>query len=216
MALARWKDLVMDAREVDAVAAFWSRVLGRRVVDRKADGARLDGGSPEEVIWIDRVPEPRTAKDRVHLDLVGEVGDVIAAGATVVERQPGWTVVTDPEGGRHCIFPPGEPTALVIDAADEVALTAWWAEVFGTHPAPGPEGGPRWLAVPEAPFDVWKFVAVPEGKTVKNRRHWDVICDDVPALVSRGARLLRAPDDEVDWHVLADPEGNEFCAFSSH
>jgi hypothetical protein len=26
--------------------------------------------------------------------------------------------------------------------------------------------------------------------------------------------LLRAPDDQIHWHVLADPEGNEFCAFA--
>ena len=29
----------------------------------------------------------------------------------------------------------------------------------------------------------------------------------------RGARLLREPDDDISWHVLADPEGNEFCVF---
>jgi hypothetical protein len=25
--------------------------------------------------------------------------------------------------------------------------------------------------------------------------------------------VLREPDGDIDWHVLADPEGNEFCAF---
>jgi hypothetical protein len=32
-------------------------------------------------------------------------------------------------------------------------------------------------------------------------------------LLDAGATLLRAKDDEIHWHVLADPEGNEFCAF---
>ncbi len=38
---------------------------------------------------------------------------------------------------------------------------------------------------------------------------------DIAALVARGARVLRplgaVPDEE--WAILADPEGNEFCAF---
>ena len=33
--------------------------------------------------------------------------------------------------------------------------------------------------------------------------------------MSRGARILREPDDEIDWFVLADPEGNEFCVFGA-
>jgi hypothetical protein len=56
---------------------------------------------------------------------------------------------------------------------------------------------------------------VPEPKAVKNRVHWDLVCDDVDALVAKGATLLRGPDDDIDWHVLADPEGNEFCVFPS-
>ena len=105
--------------------------------------------------------------------------------------------------------------ALVAISLGAARAARWWAEVFGVSPRIGPEGLPRWLPVPDAPFDVWKFVGVPEPKTVKNRRHWDLWCDDVPALVDHGATLLRAPDDDVSWHVLADPEGNEFCAFGS-
>ena len=54
---------------------------------------------------------------------------------------------------------------------------------------------------------------MPEPKTVKNRVHLDVTTHDVVALVAAGAVVLREPDDEVRWHVLADPDGNEFCAF---
>jgi hypothetical protein len=43
--------------------------------------------------------------------------------------------------------------------------------------------------------------------------HWDVDSGDVPDLVGRSATILREPDDEVTWTVLADPEGNEFWAF---
>jgi hypothetical protein len=64
------------------------------------------------------------------------------------------------------------------------------------------------------PFDYLCFAAVPEPKSAKNRIHWDVVAPDVYALVAAGARILREPDDDIVWHVLADPEGNEFCAFS--
>ncbi len=88
--------------------------------------------------------------------------------------------------------------------------------MLGATLSPGPEGIKRWLRdVPGLPYDVWKFVEVPEPKTVKNRWHWDVVCDDIDALVAKGATLLREPDDDIHWHILVDPEGNEFCAFGS-
>jgi hypothetical protein len=87
--------------------------------------------------------------------------------------------------------------------------------VLHAETVPGPDATPRWLAgVPGLPFDVWKFVPVPEPKTVKNRVHWDLVSSDVDGLVSRGATVLRLPDEDVRWHVLSDPEGNEFCVFA--
>ncbi|WP_459981910.1 VOC family protein [Nocardioides sp. AN3] len=55
---------------------------------------------------------------------------------------------------------------------------------------------------------------VPEPKTVKNRIHWDLDVADLELLTGDGATVLRAPDDEISWTVMADPEGNEFCAFT--
>jgi len=55
---------------------------------------------------------------------------------------------------------------------------------------------------------------VQEPKKGKNRIHWDVTAQDVVPLVEAGATVLREPDEEIDWHVLADPEGNEFCVFT--
>jgi hypothetical protein len=59
------------------------------------------------------------------------------------------------------------------------------------------------------------FQLVPESKTVKNRLHLDLRCEDVHAetarLVALGARVLTTTGPSADWVVLADPEGNEFC-----
>ena len=63
------------------------------------------------------------------------------------------------------------------------------------------------------PFEM-VFGGVPEPKTVKNRIHWDVDAEDVQLLLDHGATVLREPRRRRSaGHVLADPEGNEFCAF---
>jgi hypothetical protein len=60
---------------------------------------------------------------------------------------------------------------------------------------------------------IW-ICPVPEAKTVKNRVHMDVF-GDTDELVALGATVLRLrDDDERNWDVLADPEGNEFCVFT--
>jgi hypothetical protein len=72
------------------------------------------------------------------------------------------------------------------------------------------------MAGPTAPTIV--FVQVPESKTIKNRLHIDVnpTDRDQDAELERLLGLGATPADvgqtgEENWHVLADPEGNEFC-----
>ncbi|WP_324643011.1 VOC family protein [Pseudarthrobacter sp. LT1] len=62
------------------------------------------------------------------------------------------------------------------------------------------------------------FQTAPEGKTVKNRVHWDVRLDGRDKdevrreLEARGASFLwSARQGPHSWHTMADPEGNEFC-----
>ncbi|MEO5321466.1 VOC family protein [Arthrobacter sp. CC3] len=62
------------------------------------------------------------------------------------------------------------------------------------------------------------FQTAPEGKTVKNRVHWDVRLDGRDKdevrkeLEARGATFLwTASQGPHEWHTMADPEGNEFC-----
>ncbi|MBI4218752.1 MAG: VOC family protein [Chloroflexi bacterium] len=65
------------------------------------------------------------------------------------------------------------------------------------------------------------FVRVPEGKTVKNRLHLELVAEDLDAEVQRLVKLggeivdrrIRAPRGAppIAWVVMKDPEGNEFC-----
>ena len=92
-------------------------------------------------------------------------------------------------------------------------IAAWWADVLGGVHKDHEEGYSYVESITGAPFDALVFVPVPEPKSVKNRIHVDVTTSDVQLLVDAGAELLRAQDDEIGWSVLADPDGNEFCAF---
>ena len=52
------------------------------------------------------MPEPKQAKNRVHIDVFGDVDELVTRGATIVERHERWTVMADPEGNEFCVFPP--------------------------------------------------------------------------------------------------------------
>jgi predicted enzyme related to lactoylglutathione lyase len=190
----------------------------------------LRGAAPTDTIWINRVPEPRTVKQRVHVDVTAtSIDAVVALGATVAwpaeESGLDWTLMTDPEGGELCLFlrpdqpssPAARPYALVVDAADSTeskAMAEWWASILGGRSA---DKGRGWWWVegaPGMPFATFDFVPVPEPKSVKNRIHWDVTSSDLPGVLAAGATVLAEPTPDIRWHVLADPAGNEFCLFA--
>jgi hypothetical protein len=220
MAIATYKDLCIDAVDAAAMGRFWAGVLHLEL-ELAADGdAKLVGPTPRHTVWINRVPEPVTVKQRLHLDVrADDVDDIVALGGDLVDRDSfPWAVMKDVEGGEFCVFPAreGRPAGLaeiVVDTADPVRISTWWAEVLGAGREDHEHGYSFLENVPDAPFEWIAFVPVPEGKTVKNRIHIDVTTSDVQLLVDAGARLLRASDDEISWSVLADPDGNEFCAF---
>jgi hypothetical protein len=217
----RFKDICLDADEPGRLGPFWATALGLTWHTQAGGDGWLSGPTPLHTIWVNAVPEPRTVKARVHLDIyAANLDPLLADGATVVLPQADgrrWTVLADPEGTEFCAFPHEDPPAqrlhgLVVDCADPKAEASWWAGVFGE---PAVDNGEWWtIERPSgAPFTM-DLNVVPEPKTVKNRVHWDVTTTDVPGLLAAGATLLRAPDGDIGWHVLADPDGNEFCAFT--
>jgi catechol 2,3-dioxygenase-like lactoylglutathione lyase family enzyme len=225
--LLRFQALCLDtdAAHLEQVAAFWSTALGWER-EPGHSGAVLRGARPGESLWIDVVPEPRTVKHRTHLDVrVEDVETLLAAGARIDDATSfPWAVLRDPEEGELCAFPvpegrqPGLYEVCTDCGPDAEPITRWWAEVLGGEVRR--DEGDDWAYVtqPEgAPFELWVFCPVPEPKAAKNRFHLDFRAarrDAVEHLVARGAAVLREPDDEIGWHVLADPDGNEFCVFA--
>ncbi len=223
MALATWKDFCIDAVDAHRLGAFYAAALGLELELEEID-AVLRGPTPAHTVWINQVPEGRTAKNRVHLDVhTGDVAELVARGATVVnDTDFRWTVMLDPEGQEFCAFVREEPPAyrlyeICVDTTPgppTAAITRWWANVFGVEPKTEDGQDWWWLGdVPGLPCEGFCFVDVPEPKTVKNRVHWDVV-GDTEALLAAGATLVLPKGEGRRWDVLADPDGNEFCVFA--
>lgn len=219
MPTAIFKDLCADAADPARVAAFWGATLGLTVESTDNGDAVLRSADGAARIWVNAVAEPKVVKNRVHLDLhVPHDGALLAIGATLLADNGNFRVLADPEGNEFCAFPTTEASvaafALCTDSADPASIAAWWAGVTGATVGPGPDGTPRYLhGVAGLAAVVWKFVPVDDPRTVKNRWHWDVLAD-VADLVAAGATVVRERDGEIGWTVLADPDGNEFCAFT--
>ena len=107
---------------------------------------------------------------------------------------------------------------LVVDANDPVALAEWWGRVLECEVEKEEEddGVVAYLRPPESVREI-VFVPVSEAKTVKNRLHIDLSphgCDqaaELERLLALGATEIDIGQGDQTWHVLADPEGNEFC-----
>lgn len=110
-------NITLDCDDALAVARFWSAALGRPL-DPGGDAgfASIGRGDPDrtEPAWFfEKVPEPKVAKNRLHIDFVDPdptvVGRLTSLGAAVVaEHQLGddglrWTVMHDPEGNEFCV-----------------------------------------------------------------------------------------------------------------
>ena len=66
----------------------------------------VDGPGP--TLCFQARPEPKTARNRIHLDIVGgtraeEVARLAALGARVRDEHDGYTVMLDPEGNEFCV-----------------------------------------------------------------------------------------------------------------
>jgi len=127
--MATIHDVIIDARHPASLARFWAAALDGYEVAPYDDAelARLRSlgvDDPEDDptvlveapgrtprLWLVRVPEPKTVKNRVHLDLraddpEAEAARLEALGATRCAEQPNDDVIAflDPEGNELCLL----------------------------------------------------------------------------------------------------------------
>jgi hypothetical protein len=220
--IARYLALCIDSDDVGAGRRFWAQALGLQI--RDTDGnVSLVGDRAEETVWVNEVAEPKTVKNRVHVDLFARsLAELEVLGARQLQTYERWTVMSaPPDGQEFCAFvrdkvPVRRLKDIVVDSEDPESIAVWWAGVLGGELGSDPNNPWWWVdKVPGAPFESIDFVEVPEPKATKNRVHWDVGVDDVGQLIDAGARVLRPRGGGIAWHVLQDPDGNEFCAFDT-
>lgn len=106
--------------------------------------------------------------------------------------------------------------ATTLDCTDVAAVAAFWSGALGRPIAPGASQHFAMLAPTDSGDPAWLFIAVPEGKTAKNRMHVDFHSDDrgadVERLLALGAHRVGDYDEwGASWTTLRDVEGNEFC-----
>jgi hypothetical protein len=135
--MANAVQISMDAADPRALGGFWMEVLGYieqppppgfdtwddalaaagfdlETMDRNQAFALVDPAGAGPRVFIQKVPEGKTAKNRVHLDVVvgkdamrARAEELVALGGTFVEEfeEPGghWVVMLDPEGNEFCL-----------------------------------------------------------------------------------------------------------------
>jgi Glyoxalase-like domain len=107
-------NVTFDCSDPRGLATFWSAVTGYRPVTERQDFVALrapDKRGVRQILFF-KVPEPKVAKSRVHVDLAArdpeqEIERLVALGATKLEHREGngtsWTVMLDPEGNEFCV-----------------------------------------------------------------------------------------------------------------
>ena len=122
--MAALKEIVVDSAHPASLARFWAAALDDYAVraydaDEIARLASLglttetdptvmvDGPGP--TLCFQKKPEPKTARNRIHLDLACEarhleIDRLTALGARVREHREGFSVLLDPEGNEFCVI----------------------------------------------------------------------------------------------------------------
>ena len=237
---SRLVSVTFDANDPVGLARFWAGALGWEIADERADeiGLLPTDGTRFLFVFVP-VPEPKTAKNPIHLELVSEsledqravVERLRALGASHADVGQGpesddQTVLADPEGNEFCVGVRGEFLAdtgflgaITFEPAHP-ATGSFWGQALG-WPVVYDEGGDVAIRAPSGRGPFLTFGPPGTAKQAKGRLHLDLaprIGDDhaaeVARLVALGARRIDIGQGDVPWVVLADPDGNELCVLT--
>lgn len=115
--------LVLDCSRPERLAEFWAGALDYVNVGSAGSYVALyPRKRPGPKLLLQKVTEPKTAKNRMHLDIETpdihvEAARLIALGATLVDAAPfsehgsTWLLMHDPEGNEFCVCDNGNPGA---------------------------------------------------------------------------------------------------------
>lgn len=120
--------ITVDCADPVKLSGFWTAALDTTVAQNHDDAFIMLAPPPRggPLLAFQLVPEPRSGKNRLHLDLGAPTGDrqaeverLVGLGATVLGERGdpsvfAWTTLTDPEGNEFCI---GETEGVSSPAA---------------------------------------------------------------------------------------------------
>ncbi|MFD9135956.1 VOC family protein [Streptomyces bottropensis] len=233
---SRLHALCFDANDPAGLARFWAGVLDWETVDDPY-GALALAPNDDTGFRLRFLPsqEKKTVPNQMHFDLTSRslddqrqtVARVLDHGGRHIDigqlPDEEHVVLADPEGNEFCVIEPGNGFladcgfigALASDGSQEVGY--FWSRALGwplvwdqdeETAIRAPHGGPKvtWGGPPLAP------------KAGKYRLHFDLAPPvggdqraEADRLVSLGATPVDIGQGDVDWVVLADPDGHEFC-----
>ncbi|ROQ31716.1 putative enzyme related to lactoylglutathione lyase [Streptomyces sp. PanSC19] len=110
------RHVTIDCADAYSLGSFWAAVLDAELSDddKPGDPEALVESPGANLLFI-RVPEGKTGKNRVHLDLQPqdrtrdeEVERLLGLGATLIDDRrnadgTGWATMADPEGNEFCV-----------------------------------------------------------------------------------------------------------------
>jgi catechol 2,3-dioxygenase-like lactoylglutathione lyase family enzyme len=236
--------VTIDAADPAEAATFWADALGWEADTHLEDEAEVapagfayPGTSALPLVFV-RVAEPKTVKNRVHLDLASTspehyaaiVDRLLGLGAVKADIGQGdvpWEVMADPFGNEFCVLEPravymdtGPVAAVVVDCADTEETARFWSVAAG-WPIGKRIQDVIQLRSPDGAGPYLEMLPSSDQKRVKNRVHLEVApyadgnaAAEAAALQAAGARLADVGQGEVSWIVLRDPDGQEFCVLS--
>ena len=228
--------LTVDAAAPPVISRFWADLLDWPVTFEDDTESYLEGGYVG--LTFVPVPEPKSWKNRVHVDLastsaahqdelVTRALDLGARRIDIGQGDPPWIVLADLEGNEFCVLEPraiysdtGPLAAVVMDCADPAGLAPFWAKATGWPVVTTGEQSAS-LRSPVGSGPWFELLRSADPKRGKNRVHLDTApypgddhADEVARLLGSGARVVDVGQKEVPWAVLADREGNELCVLT--
>ena len=228
----------VDANDPVGLAHFWAAALRWDVDDNLDQIALMPTDGTRFGIRFPAVSGTKVGQNRLHFDLTTtsiedqheSVARLVGLGARHIDigQRPdeGHVVLADPEGNEFCIIEPGNNFLAGCGRLGSVtcdgtrAVGYFWSAALG-WPLVWDQDEETAIRAPDVtgPLITWGGPPL-APKIGKNRLHLDIAPDhgdlqtEVDRLVSLGATPIDIGQGDVDWVVMADPDGNEFCVMS--
>jgi len=232
-------DVCVDANDPVGLAHFWAEALRWDVDDNSDQIALVPTDDTRFGIRFAAVAEKKVGRNRLHFDLTTtsiedqheSVASLVGLGARHIDigQRPdeGHVVLADPEGNEFCIIEPdnnflagcGRLGSVTCDGTRAVGY--FWSAALG-WPLVWDQDEETAIRAPDGtgPLITWGGPPL-APKVGKNRLHLDIappergdLRAEVDRLISLGATRVDIGQGDVDWVVMADLDGNEFCVMN--